>query len=218
MPEPTIGTSMQPLVADAASPWTHMRCRAHFFRYRRDSEDGQWEAEGQLTISSEPYDDGNTGPFASGRNYFRHVVRVHGALNEQMSPLPPLTLSPRPVSPMHIDVRYVASSLFGPTLGSTGSSIEGLPQSIDLSVDGTNVSAHLGNDDTTIDSIEYLTNNKNEIVVIGALWFDNGYDWFWLNFRNVNPILRPISDLDEFIKVQWNQRQDGGDSSRQLVG
>jgi hypothetical protein len=200
VPEPTIGDFMSTLVAEADNPWSYINCRAHFFRYRRDVIDQSWEAEGALTIDYETYDSEPVGPFWPATSLFRRVVRVHGHLTQQMTPLPPLTLQPQPASPMEIDVRYVASTF-------TGALVPGVqPQTISLSVDNMNAAATLDNDHTSVNSISYITNNPNEVVVIGALDFDDGYDWFWLNFKATSRLVIKINDLHKYFQNAFDNR------------
>ena len=98
-----------------------------------------------------------------------------------------------------IDVRYVASTLSGALI----QSLE--PQTITLSVDNMNATAVLHNGDTSVNSISYITNNSNEVVVIGALWFDDGYDWFWLSFKAASKFIIQIDDLHKYFQNAFEQ-------------
>jgi hypothetical protein len=185
MAELTIGTFMQPLVESATQRFADILCRAHFFRYRRDVISESWEAQGKLTVDTELVDSGN--PWMSP---LIQTVAVRGALDEQFTALPPYATHPEPLSPMRIDVRY-------PALVMTGTPTNDAEQKVDISVDSNAVTAQLHNPDASIIPLDYQTHSG---VIIAALWFDSGYDWFWLEFENVSRIMVPIDRLQEFFK------------------
>jgi hypothetical protein len=185
----TIGAFMQPLVETATQHLAVIQCRAHFFRYRRDVINESWEAQGKLAVDTEAHGSGGS----LWNRPLIHTIWVHGALGDQFTPLPPYAEHPGPLSPMHIDVRYTANIF-------SGTPVFDDEQKVDISVDGGNVAAELHNADVSINLLNYQTHSG---VIIGALWFDAGYDWFWLQFETVSRIMVPIGALADYFKLVY---------------